>query len=73
MPYLETPEELADAIADLCGVYGGCTYPDVDTTGNQDCRNCKCRGGFVADMTERIRAAVRNERQLNAKVAEEVE
>jgi hypothetical protein len=55
MPNLETPDELAENIADLCGVYGGHNEDE-----KQPCRIC-----FTGDMTYRIREAVKNENRLN--------
>lgn len=59
MPMLETPPELADAIADLCGVYGS-----HDDNGPE---HCSCRVCFVAEMEQRIRQAVENEGRLTGK------
>ena len=53
MPYVETVNELADAIADLCGVYG---VKPVDGTDNHSF-DCQCRICFVSDMARRIREA----------------
>lgn len=64
MPYLETPDELADAIADMVGIYGGCPR-GFDGEPDADCQECKCRIGFVAEMTDRIQRSVANERRLN--------
>lgn len=60
MPYLETPDELAGAIADMVGVYGGCDQPWA-----ADCP-CKpqCRVRFATEMVDRIRQAAANEQQL---------
>ena len=55
MPYLETPQELAEALADLVGVYGG-----HDDDEPKPCRIC-----WTMDMTDRIRKAVENETQIN--------
>lgn len=57
MPYIETPSELADSIADLLGIYGS-HKEDEDTD------PCPCRVCFVSTMTERIQASVRNENLL---------
>jgi hypothetical protein len=66
MPELETPEELAEKIANWCGVYGahGDQYePDgVRCTDEKPCRSC-----FVMDLTRRIREAVANEKLLEGK------
>ncbi len=55
MVYLETPEELADKIADWCGVYGSHTDGEKNP-----CRIC-----FVDEVTERIRKSVENEAKLS--------
>ncbi len=54
MPYIETPNDLAEHIADLAGVYG--TKADDDHPSDCSCRIC-----FVIGMTERIRTAAENE------------
>ena len=50
MPYLETPPELADAIANMCGIYGA--HDDDVCTEARPCRCC-----FATAMAERIRDA----------------
>lgn len=55
MPYLETPSELADFLADSIGIYGG----------HEDGEKKQCRVCFVFEMSARIRAAVENEQKLN--------
>lgn len=57
MPYLETPEELADTIATWLGFYGSHTDDEVDCP--KDCRIC-----FTVSVTQRIRDAVTNEAHL---------
>lgn len=66
MPVIETPDELAEQIADWCGVYGV-------FTGNEGTENhpndCKCRMCFVGMVENRIRQSVTNEHILqNIKV-----
>lgn len=61
MPYIETPDELADHIADLAGVYDGCDKANEGEIA-EDCRDCNCRVGFVFMLAERIRQSVKNER-----------
>jgi hypothetical protein len=58
MPHIETPDDLAEAIADMAGVYGACKG---DAT--QPCDG-RCRPHFIGDMTERIRDSVANEKLL---------
>jgi len=54
MPYLETPRELAEHIADLCGIYG-CGPEEGDHPDD-----CKCRICFVVEMQSRILVSVQN-------------
>lgn len=61
MPYLETPDELAEDIADMCGVYG--SSPE-DNTHPED---CKCRICFTIGIAERIRQSVQNEFKLRGR------
>ena len=56
-PYLETPEELAEQIADWAGVYGA--GPDGDHPAD-----CKCRLCFVGMVEQRIRASLANETKV---------
>jgi hypothetical protein len=60
MPYMETPEELAEAIADMCGVYG---VPPYDREGHS--ADCNCRMCFYGRMENRIREAVKNEKMIS--------
>ena len=61
MPNLETPDELADAIADLMGSY--------DAHDDERCSDTRtsCRTCLVSKMTDRIRKAVFNEHLLRSK------
>lgn len=54
MPYLETPSELADSLADLIGIYG--VHQEDE---KQNCRIC-----FCSEMIERIKQSVINENRL---------
>jgi hypothetical protein len=56
MPYIETPVELADYLADKIGIYGG---HDDECTPQKPCRCC-----WVSEMAERIRRTVKNEASL---------
>lgn len=57
MVHLETVEELAESLADACGIYGcGTTDGFADHPDTCNCRIC-----FVLDITERIRQAVKND------------
>lgn len=65
MPFMETPEELADTLADWIGVYGSC-----HSDGKEGCRFDRhgavcCRQGFVSDIAERMRIACANEKNLH--------
>jgi hypothetical protein len=62
MPMLETPDEMADALADLFGIYG--VHGEGDGAGCDDIRRA-CRGCFVPRIAERMRNAVDNERCLD--------
>ena len=56
MPHRETPDELAEHLATLLGVYGAAEDHKDD---------CECRVCFVSDMTARIRESVKNEALFN--------
>ena len=62
MPYLETPDELADALADMLGIYGACDSEICDC--KKDGKTC-CRVGFLFYMAQRIRDSVINEKLVN--------
>ena len=55
MPYIESLDELVEALADMCGVYGA--GPDGDHP-----EDCKCRFCFTVGLKERIREAVKYEK-----------
>jgi hypothetical protein len=59
MPYLETPSELAEVLADKLGVYGGHDEKCEEKPGHL-CRVC-----WVPLMADRIRESVKNELQLS--------
>lgn len=62
MPFLENPDELADSIADLVGVYGAHGENDeCPDDPRKTCRIC-----FVSKIASRIRGSVENERLLEA-------
>ena len=58
MVEFETPSELADAIADMLGIYG--TGPEFGDHPD----DCKCRMCFVSTMEDRIRDSVKNDKFL---------
>lgn len=63
MPYLETPSDLAEEIADWVGVYGSCKsdgYKGCQISNKLDC----CRVGFIEEVEKRIRESVSNETLL---------
>lgn len=64
MPYIERPDELADTLADLIGVYGAHDPFEKGEICPDDPRKM-CRVCFVNHMTDRIRASVKNEAMLN--------
>lgn len=67
---IETVTDLAEKIADMLGIYGGCKSNGDDGC-EYDCnmidrlppKPC-CRQGFVGLMEERIAAAVENDKKL---------
>lgn len=59
---METPRELAEAIADLVGVYGG--GPEEGDHPS----DCKCRMCFVSEMEERIRGIYFGDEELHGKM-----
>jgi hypothetical protein len=59
MVHLETVEELAESLADACGIYGCGEGGDNGFADHPD--TCNCRICFVSDITERIRQAVKND------------
>jgi len=62
MPNVETPEDLANIIADWIGCYGACKSTDPDGCEAKDI-NC-CRVGFMLIFPDRIRQSVENEKLL---------
>lgn len=54
MPHLETPDELADAVANWLDIYGA----------HSDDESKPCRVCFVFNFSDRVRMAVRNEQTL---------
>lgn len=63
MPKLETPQELADDIANKLGIY--CDHPEE--TFEQHEGGEHCRIGFCIEMTDRIRKAAQNEQKMDPK------
>lgn len=64
MPYLETVEELAEALADACGVYNQRLILLPHEQGHAD--ECGCRMCWCGRIELRIRAAVAHEQRLKA-------
>ena len=77
MPYLETVEELAEALADMLRIYQqrptfvGMTLQEtraqIAATGDWNgdhADDCACRGCWCASMERRIRQAVAHETHL---------
>lgn len=61
MPMIETPDEFADELADLFGVYGA--HPEA---GCSDDPRSMCRVCFTAYVADRMRKSVDNEKALKA-------
>lgn len=64
---IETVEELAEQIADWCGIYGGCkniTEDDNNCTYDKFKNPACCRNGFIEAITERMIDAVENDKKL---------
>ena len=76
MPYIESVEELAEALADMLGIYNQCMQlvgvPDaevrhiVDTQLYDHTDDCGCRGCWCARMQRRIRSAAAYDVQHSA-------
>jgi hypothetical protein len=64
MPYLETVEELAEALADTLGIYNQGLKLLPDEQGHAD--DCVCRMCWAGRMEQRIRDAVANEHRITA-------
>ena len=75
---IETPEDLANQIADWLGIYGACKHGQCQADEclakrdehclrgdgcSEDSLFC-CRVGFMIDFPDRIRDAVENENKL---------
>ena len=63
MPYLETVEELAEALADACGIYNqGLVLLEPPEEGHAE--SCQCRACWCGQLERRIRRAMGNEARL---------
>lgn len=62
---LETTEELCHQIADWIGVYGGCKANECEN-GCENMNPLCCRQGFMMQMQERMKQAVKNEEAIDA-------
>lgn len=58
---IETVEDLANTIADWIGCYGACKSTDPNECEHSEKRIACCRVGFMIEMEERIRQAVKND------------
>ena len=68
MPNIETPEELAEQIANWVGVYGS----GLDDEHDEPLHKAhQCRVCFVSALTHRIRQSVANEQALQRRAGEE--
>ena len=68
MPFIETPADLAEWLADHFGRWSDSCPPSCQETheaptGHQD--SCWCRICFVLHVTQRIREATHNEQRLD--------
>ena len=54
MPFIETPTDLAETIADQLGIYGA----------HEDSEVVTCRVCFVPELVKRIRDSVENEKRV---------
>ena len=66
MPNLETPDELAEVLADWLGIYRDSRCDNLelatkDETGDTHIDRCDCRVWWTYRMTLRIRKSVANE------------
>lgn len=61
---IEIIDDIVNDIADKMGIYGACKSEDPDGCYNDDL--CCCRVGFSMTMTERIYAAIENEKKLRS-------
>lgn len=68
MPYVETVEDLAETLADWCGVYGSCKSNGETGCELEESKPDCCRMGFVDVMQKRIRESVENEKMLRGEV-----
>ena len=74
MPYLETVEELAEALADMLGIYnqglrlvGVADAKNVEDPGTYDhADTCACRMCWTGALAVRIRAAVTHDHLLES-------
>ena len=74
MPNLETVNELADTIADWCGIYGTCKSDGETGCELVDEKPFCCRMGFLDAMSRRIEMAVKNDAFLATRLdAEQIE
>ena len=74
MPYLETPEELAEALADACGIYNAGIHfvgmTPEESRQQEDwlddhAEDCQCRMCWTGRMARRIRKAVHHEQHVS--------
>lgn len=54
MPHIEMPQDIAEELADLLGIYN---------SAESHLEDCKCRVCFVIGITDRIRESVANEKR----------
>lgn len=64
---VESVEDLAEELADWCGIYGGCESDGENDCGFDRDRPFCCRMAFVSVMRDRIQASVRNDERKQSK------
>ena len=68
MPHIETPDELAEQVANWLGVYGSGLDDEHDEPLHEP---WQCRVCFTSDLTRRIRQSVANEQALQRGAGEQ--
>ena len=75
MPFIETPQDLAEELANWLGIYEDVrchSLPDTqDIYGDREhAEDCNCRVFWVPLMINRIRKAVQNEMEMDARCSD---
>lgn len=61
---IETTEDLAEKMADLLGIYGGCKSDGINGCTYDKSNPFCCRSGFMQAIKERMIEAVENDNKL---------